>query len=498
MKGKKKKTLLFIVYAIVIYVCVHLTQEYRFYAMEGNDLFIYDWNHIFKTIGQPGGLALIAASFLTQFMTMPFLGTLLTTVLYMLVGLLLYHMICKRKGGILVSGLSFLPVAFLFLCLENDYYRFQGHVAFLIVVMVLWGYFSISSEHLWSRVAYALLVVPALYWIAGSVAVVFAVVVAVSEIIDRGIKALWSLLCPILYLLTAYIMFSCSIIGSLEEALSPFMYYSHPSTYFFPLYAWVSVPLLWLASFVVSLLNVRLSKEWIAATAGIAFSVFIAGNLYSKVHSRSTYRLIQEQYWAENGDWDKIVETADRKQPTFLVSYLNLALAEKGILMERLPYFNPQPVDRIMLPVPNLRHGFSLQSKVYLSWGYVSAARQAAFDANLVTPGMHNPHQLKVMVLTNLALDSYRTAEKYIGILEKTLFYRKWAGEMRRIIDDPSLAEVHPELSDLGKAIPHNSGYVRHDGLKGDMQDILEVYPSHRILSQFYEAYSALEKGGER
>lgn len=482
--------------AAAIFVGIHLTQEFRFYVMEGNDLFIYDWNHIFQTLGQPGGLALLAASFVTQFMRVPFLGTLLTTLLYMSIGILLYHMLCRRKGGTPVSGLSFLPVAFLFLCLENDYYRFQGHVAFLIVVVALWGFFFISSDRL--RAAYAVVLVPALYWLAGSVSAVFAVTVAVSEVTDRGFKGLWSLVCPALYLLTAYLMFRCSVIGSLEEALSPFMYYNHPSTYFFPLYAWASVPLLWFAAFLVSLLKMKPSKVWITAAAGIAFSIFIAGNLYSKVHSRSSYRLIQEQYWADKGDWDRIIETADRRQPTFLVSYLNLALAQKGILMERLPYFNPQPVDRIMLPVPNLKHGFSLQSKVYLSWGYVSAARQAAFDANLVTPGMHNPHLLKVLILTNMALDSYETAEKYIGILEKTLFYRKWAGEMRRILDDPSLAEEHPELSELRKAIPHSSGYIRHDGLKGDMRDILEAYPSHRILSQFYEVYMALEKEGER
>lgn len=496
MSDRTISKILYAVSAAAIFVGVHLTQEFRFYAMESNDLFIYEWNHILLTIGQPGGLALLIASFLTQFMKIPFLGTFLATSIYMAVGMMLYHMIRRRKGGALVSGLSFIPVAFLFLCLENDYYRFQGHVAFLSAVTALWLFLSISSERL--RAAYAVVAVPALYWLAGSVSAVFAVTAAVSEVTDRGLKGLWSLVCPALYLMTAYLMFRWSVAGSLEEAFSPFMYYSHPSTYFFPLYAWVCVPLLWLVSFGVSLLKIRSSKTWIAAAAGIAFSFFIAGNLYSKVHSRSSYRLIQEQCWADKEEWDRIIETADRRQPTFLVSYLNLALAQKDILMERLPYFNPQPVDRIMLPTPNLKHGFSLQSKVYLSWGYVSAARQAAFDANLVTPGMHNPSQLKILVLTDMALDSYGTAEKYISILEKTLFYRKWAGEMRKILDNPSLEEEHPELSRLRKAIPLNGEYVRYDGLKGDMRDILEADPSQRILSQFYEAYTALEKEGER
>ena len=48
------------------------------------------------------------------------------------------------------------------------------------------------------------------------------------------------------------------------------------------------------------------------AVAGLAVSFFLAGNFYSQVHSRTFYRMIQEQYWAENQEWDKIIKTADR------------------------------------------------------------------------------------------------------------------------------------------------------------------------------------------
>ena len=149
-----------------------------------------------------------------------------------------------------------------------------------------------------------------------------------------------------------------------------------------------------------------------------------------------------------------------------------------------------------MFPTPNLKTGLSLQSAVYLSWGYVSAARQAAFDANMVTPGMHNPQQLKVLVLTNMVLSAPEVAQKYINILEKTLFHRGWAAEMRRALNDP---EYEPnELSRLREALPDKGEYVRHDGLKGDMRDILEADPSNQILSQFYTAYQMLETLEER
>jgi hypothetical protein len=205
----------------------------------------------------------------------------------------------------------------------------------------------------------------------------------------------------------------------MEHALTPFMYYDWPSTYFFPVYAWSMVPLMILAAWILSKVDMKQSFKKTVVIVGIAFSFFLAVNFYGQVHSRSYYRLIQEQYWAENGDWDRIIRTADRRQPTFLISYLNLALAQKGLLVQNYKYYNPQDLAYIMYPTPNLKTGMTLQSTVYSAWDYHAAARQAAFDANVVTSGNCNPRQLQVLVRTNAALGAYDVAEKYITVLEK-------------------------------------------------------------------------------
>ena len=136
----------------------------------------------------------------------------------------------------------------------------------------------------------------------------------------------------------------------------------------------------------------------------------------------------------------------------------------------------------------------SLQSDVYMAWGYVGAARQAAFDANLVTPGECHPRQLKVLVQTNLVLGSYKVAEKYIALLEKTLYYREWATSMRRFLNRPEAIREDRVLGELYRALPATDEYVKYEGLTGDMRDILDVYPSQPVLSQFYQMYQLLEK----
>lgn len=461
---------------------IHRSQEFRFYNLESVNLFLYDWKHIWSVLGSHGGFAMLVSSFLTQFMRIPFTGACIATMLYMLTGWMTGRIMTRFKGGEALAGLSLLPAAFLFLCLENDYYMFHGHVAFAISVAAVLICDSLPIRNLALRCIADAIAAFLLYFLVGSAAIVFAVSIFVLEMLRYGFRGVWAMTCPAVLLLSAFISVRFSIASGWDTALTPFMYYSNPSTYFFPAYAWAMLPLLIVASRIASYAKFRPSHILVASAAGVILSFFIAWNLYGKVHSRSNYRMLQEQYLAETGQWDEIINSADRRQPTFFVSYLNLALAQKDMLMRNFMYFNPQTLSSLMYPVPNLKDGFTLQSAVYEAWGYHAAARQAAFDANLVTPGMCNPRQLQVLVRTNMALGADDVARKYLSLLGKTLFYRKWAESKVDGLGEPSAV------------LPHVDEYVRYDGMKGDMRDILDSDPSQRILAQFYELYQLLEK----
>ncbi len=491
MKGKYKILILAAV-ALLMATGIWFTQEFRFYNLESNDIFMFDSADVLAKLQKTGGLSLVTASFLTQFMGLPWAGTCIVTLIYLLAGWAIFKVLRKIHPGNAMAGLSLLPVAFMFLCLENDYYRFFGHVAFLLVLFALWAYVSLPKD--WKiRLTAGVLIIPALYHAAGSAAVVFAASAFLYELITRGLEGLRALTFPAVMAVTAFIYVNSSMVSSWETALTPFMYYNYPSTYFFPAYAWASVPLLMALAWITAKLNMKPSHGTIAAAAGLVISFFVAGNLYSKVHSTGNYRFLQEQRWVDKGEWHRIIETADRRQPTFFISYINLALAKQGQLVERFRYFNPQSLSSLMLPNPNLKNGLTLQSHVYMSWGYVGPARKAAFDGNQVTAGLINPRQMKVLVQTNLVLGAYDVAEKYIMILEKMLFYKDWASSMRPFLNNPEAVAEDPLLGELAASLPMTDEYARYDGIVGDMRDILESNPDHAILSQFYELYKILE-----
>ena len=488
----KKRLHIIILAAVFVLMAagVHLAQEFRFYNIESNDLLLYDWADIFAKLAKTGGLATFLASFLTQFMRVPFAGTVIVSGIYLLSAWLLYRILSRRTDSVAMSGFAFLPAAFLFLCMENDYYRFQGHIAFVLMLAALYAYVSMSKEKV--RYVAGIVFIPLLYQAAGSIALVFALSAALWEVCSSGLKGLVALMYPAVLLLTAWLYVTCSLVNGWEHALTPFFYYDWPSTYYFPIYAWALVPALILVSWMTERLGPKPAKAM--AVFGLVLAFFIAGNLYDKVHSRSYYRLIQEQYWAENGDWDRIIETADRRQPTFLVSYLNLALAQKGLLVKNFRYYNPQGLSSLMYPTPNLKTGLSLQSTVYMTWGYLGSARKAAFDGNVVTPGSCHPRQLQALVKINLVLGAHDVAEKYIRILEKTLFYRGWAHDMRRFLNDMDAISEDEVLGVMHASQPLTDEYARYDGILGDMRDIHEACPSNGILAQFYELYQILEE----
>ena len=84
-------------------------------------------------------------------------------------------------------------------------------------------------------------------------------------------------------------------------------------------------------------------------------------------------------------------------------------------------------------------------------------------------------------------------AEKYISILERTLFYKGWASSMRVFLGNEEAVKADKEMGMMYASLPLTDEYARLDGIVGDMRDIHEACPDNVILSQFYELYKILE-----
>ena len=88
-------------------------------------------------------------------------------------------------------------------------------------------------------------------------------------------------------------------------------------------------------------------------------------------------------------------------------------------------------------------------SDICYQMGDLSSAQKFAFEG-YVSSVDGNPRLLQRLVQTNILTGAYAVAEKYIRILEQTLFYKEWAAEWRKYLYRDDLVEEEPSLGGKG------------------------------------------------
>ncbi len=93
-----------------------------------------------------------------------------------------------------------------------------------------------------------------------------------------------------------------------------------------------------------------------------------------------------------------------------------------------------------------------MMSDVYMYAGMVNMAQRASFEAMAsIEDFSMSGRALQRLTETALVTGQYRVAEKYISILEKTVYYRDFARRMRELVENPSLIASHPTYGKLQK-----------------------------------------------
>lgn len=477
---------------IFIGLFTQFNQATYLYLLENNNLFIYDWDVISQRLFLPGGGAYLVAGLLTQFFHLPYVGAIITTLCYALMVYAIYRIILKLYQGSMFCGLAFLPVVFLILSLENGLYRYQGHIAYLLAILALWAYSSLPAKRWLMKCVIGIVATAFLYWFVGSAALLFSLGALLVDLLRFTPK--WYL--GVLYLSTHFLMGTLAYHGALVSnwhyAFTPLMYYDMIFTYFFQLYAWgLFLLLLILAGLLRYLPPFKTPIQQIVGVAGSILSAYLLFSFYSVVHTSSLEKQAKQQYYAEQGDWEAIVNLSQPGEPVNFISYLNLALAKQNKLLDRMLVYSQQPPVGLSGREADMRTGLIMAAYVYQAWGAQAASLKNAFEANLTTSGDYHPKALQMLVQHNLVIGADKVAEKYISYLEKTLFYRQWAKEHRRFLSNPALVESDSILGNFKQSIPLDDSYlVTLLGL--NLNEIVNANPQNKIALQYYQAYLLL------
>ncbi|MDR0385453.1 MAG: DUF6057 family protein [Prevotellaceae bacterium] len=480
---------------LALFLFLQTYGAYHFLYLDQQNMFLYDKFYFLSFMNRPAGMVEYLNAMMIQHFIVPYCGALTVSVLLTLTGMLTATVIRRIAPRSNLFVLSILPaIALLFPVFDPNYF-YSGIIACCMMLAALSGF--LMTGRIGYRLAYALITSAILFWLAGAVAFLFVVCIFLIELLNRFTRAYVFLLPLLLIAGLSVLSLRCSWAVDYRFLFLPdgyFMSRLQPgvAVYFF----WICLPVLLLASCLLRRRNeAGQSRRWIERLVQlfIAGGVFVFG-IKNYVNPKSS--IFEElDYCARTEQWDRIVARCSGAMDNYLhICYLNLALAEKGELGDRMFAFDQSGSKGLVLAKQKMAYVFVILSDICFSMGHVAVSQQMAFEANMCTQGAGNPRMYKRLVQTSLITGAYPVAEKYIAMLERTRYYSSWAKEQRRFLWNDSAVEADPVLGMKRKCIPGVNMLSEIYGLYFDLLRIAHQNPAHRVTIQYTGALFLLDK----
>ena len=185
-----------------------------------------------------------------------------------------------------------------------------------------------------------------------------------------------------------------------------------------------------------------------------ALCILVAWLGMNKGFDKDLYELIRQDCLVRNERWDEIIRRAEKYQvnTAFSSVCVNLALAEKRLLAERMFEFYQNGEDALLMPY--FRDNTSMLPTAEAFWrlGLVNSAQRYMFDTQeSLLNGKLSGRCTKRIAECMLVNGHYLPAAKQIRILKKTLFYREWAEEAEALLGNERRINAHPVYGKVRK-----------------------------------------------
>lgn len=478
-----------------LFLFLQQTNAYHFFFMEMNQLFLFTGTYFRELVFSPGGLCLYLCNFLLQFFLVPYAGAGITAGLLTLIAMFT-ALICQRmapKAPLYV--LYLLPAISLLFMHFNFNYQIQGSIAFLFVLIFLYLYMGIRSYKV--RLAVAVVSVLLLYFWGGPIVNLYTVCILLWEILYKKEKAYWFIVPVLLGIILCVGSLHFAMVGESRFAFLPDLYFNYrlePPTVIY--FSWISLPIVILITwFFRNRQEASLKREIIESILQLGMIAGICAWGIPKYNDSKSAYAKELDYYSRMGQWDNIVERFQKKATNYLyLCYLNMALAEKGELAERMFTFDQRTTNGLIVKWNQTYSVSALLSSIYFTMGNIALAQEMAFESYVSTISGSNPYMLQRLVQTNLIQGAYPVAEKYLNILDNSLLYREWAKEHRRFLYNDEAVEQDPLLGEKRRNLIPDNYLSNPADLAKDLLEISSFNPENRIPVEYVGAAFLLAK----
>ena len=400
--------------------------------------FLFGGEFLAEWLDHPGGLLFYAGRFFRQFYRYEWLGALVIALLVTFFGLSLNFVLRRIRHSVAILPV-FLPCVFLLSLHLSGVDIALGLIANCAVFL---GYLALPGRV--PRQIYALLVTPVVYVVAGGYFWFFVAWVVASEWFDRPLSSglVFKLLYPVLAVCVTLVAYRWVFQISLRVALNHMLFTDLAFAGLPFCYIMLLMPLWARIPWGARLESFGNSRGGLSAQA--ALLVVLAAVLLRHSYDPATRQFADYHRLYKRGQWDAILDMTMKNPLPHRIGqfFTNYALHRKGKLLEEM--FNyPQVWGTHGLILSFSKEKESLRRAMYNSdlffeMGHVNVAFRFAYNQMNLGRTYVN---LERIAECNMANGSYEMAEKYLNILEKTLFHREFARRSRQLIADRGAAD---------------------------------------------------------
>ncbi len=423
--GKLGLTFLF---GLAVFLFWRFRYPFALAYQEQLQLFIFDDDYFMSRMAEPGGFARYLGEFLTQFYNIVTLGALILALLFVLVQRLTWRLMRSENHYLL----SFFPAVLLWYAMRDESILLSYIVALLLNLLVIWllsiAFISPDGRrtNLLIKSIAMLIIIPVLYWLTGPLVL---------------LTAFFLMPLAIIYALALMLLSAHFLPFPMLRVMLGISYYRFPEV--IP-YSLIAIPIL---IFIIGCFGRLLPKGGRQTMISEAVVVIIVAGLAQLGYDAKKYELIEYDYLVRTKNWNGIIAKAEKQTPDLpmSVSATNLALGMTNQLGDRAFDFYQRSIEGLL---PKFERNFAttqLTGEIYYHLGLVNTAQRLAFEAMEAIPNYNKSGRvIKRLAETNLINGQYQVAEKYLRMLLKTIFYRRWAQRTLAMLGNEKAINSHP------------------------------------------------------
>jgi hypothetical protein len=134
-------------------------------------------------------------------------------------------------------------------------------------------------------------------------------------------------------------------------------------------------------------------------------------------------------------------------------------------------------------------------NEIFYHLGLINASQEYAFESMEVMPDMEKSvRTIKRLAETSLINGNYKLSEKYLKLVGKTLFYRKWARDTRKYLYNEELISNDPDYGEKRKLMVKEDFFFHVEDIGSILHRLLKENPGNKTTLEYLAAYYLLNR----